>query len=445
MDVPACVIAGGGNVPGTTYIWDGGCSCICNCGDEPGNPPKPPSPTNPPKPPTSTPGNPPKPPTPTPENPPKPPTPTPKNPPKPSVPTPAKGNPPNQPTPKPATPPTVHQPTSFITLHFTPKLSIVATPTNYTATKTWPPPPPPAAQPLPSPSLTPHDHHHHPTNMLGLHNIFLISPSPSPSQQNQQQPAPPPQPPAPPAQVFNQDYNLTDTNLWTLKRSTTQESPVCQKKDGVLNSVEEDEDGCFKVCRDCGNRAKKECGYSRCRTCCKSRGYDCSTHVKSTWVPAARRKDRKVVVVGDEDGGVHGGGSSGSSSYGGKRQRILNSTSNGTSSSNAASKSLNFEAGTIHQDSRFKESLPGQVRAPAVFRCIQVTAISNGEAEIAYQATVNISGHVFKGFLYDQGVDVKNAFPCISKVLFESSSSGRDRDSSSPNVDPPNTFAASGD
>lgn len=74
-----------------------------------------------------------------------------------------------------------------------------------------------------------------------------------------------------------------------------------------------------------------------------------------------------------------------------------------------------------------------------------MTAISDGESEIAYQATVNISGHVFKGFLYDHGVDVKNEFPCISKVVFKSSSSGRDRDSSSPVVDPANTFAASGD
>ncbi|XP_022764377.1 protein SHI RELATED SEQUENCE 6 [Durio zibethinus] len=281
--------------------------------------------------------------------------------------------------------------------------------------------------------------------MFGLHNIFVIAPPPS--QQNQQQPAPPP----PPQQALNQDYNLADTNLWTLKRGSTQEAPICQKKYGVLNSVEDDDDGCFKVCRDCGNRAKKECGYSRCRTCCKSRGFDCATHVKSTWVPAAKRRDRKVVVIGDEEGGVGGGdgggGSSGSSSCGGKRPRVLNSISNGTSSSNAASKSLNFEAGTNHQDSRFKESLPGHVRAPAVFRCIQVTTISDGVAEIAYQATVNISGHVFKGFLYDQGVDVKNAFPCISKMLFESSSSGRDRDrdSSSPIVDPPNTFAACGD
>ncbi|KAE8670621.1 Detected protein of unknown function [Hibiscus syriacus] len=331
--------------------------------------------------------------------------------------------------------------TIFITFSLK-TIPIVATPTTYTTTKTWPPP-------LPSHD---HNHHrHHPTSMLGLHNIFLVAPQPPPTSQEshqpqQQQPSSPPPPPPPPPQAFYQYYNLTDTNIWTAKRSTTtQESlPVFQMKDGVLTSVEEDDEeedggggsGCFKVCRDCGNRAKKECRYSRCRTCCKSRGYDCATHVKSTWVPAARKKDRKVVLVGEEDGG----GSSGSSSCGGKRQRVLNFTSN------AASKSLNFEAATS-QDSRFKESLPGQVRAPAVFRCIQVTAISDGEAEVAYQATVNISGHVFKGFLYDHGVDVKNAFPCISNVVFESSSNGREkeRDSSSPIVDPPNTFAASSD
>lgn len=45
---------------------------------------------------------------------------------------------------------------------------------------------------------------------------------------------------------------------------------------------------------------------------------------------------------------------------------------------------------------------------------------------------MSISGHVFKGFLYDQGVDEKNAFECISRVNLESSSGGRNRESSSP-------------
>ncbi|RYQ79610.1 hypothetical protein Ahy_Scaffold3g107714 [Arachis hypogaea] len=38
--------------------------------------------------------------------------------------------------------------------------------------------------------------------------------------------------------------------------------------------------------------AKKDCSHMRCRTCCKSRGFDCQTHVKSTWVPASKRRER---------------------------------------------------------------------------------------------------------------------------------------------------------
>lgn len=46
-------------------------------------------------------------------------------------------------------------------------------------------------------------------------------------------------------------------------------------------------------CQDCGNQAKKDCAHMRCRTCCKSRGFQCATHVKSTWVPAAKRRERQ--------------------------------------------------------------------------------------------------------------------------------------------------------
>ena len=42
-------------------------------------------------------------------------------------------------------------------------------------------------------------------------------------------------------------------------------------------------------CEDCGNKAKKECVYKRCRTCCKNKGFQCQTHVKSTWVPLYKR------------------------------------------------------------------------------------------------------------------------------------------------------------
>ena len=45
-------------------------------------------------------------------------------------------------------------------------------------------------------------------------------------------------------------------------------------------------------CQDCGNQAKKDCGYMRCRTCCRSKGFECRTHIRSTWVPAYRRRQR---------------------------------------------------------------------------------------------------------------------------------------------------------
>jgi len=43
-------------------------------------------------------------------------------------------------------------------------------------------------------------------------------------------------------------------------------------------------------CQDCGNQAKKECSYLRCRTCCKNKGFHCQTHIKSTWTPVDHRR-----------------------------------------------------------------------------------------------------------------------------------------------------------
>uniref|UniRef100_A0A803L6Z7 Uncharacterized protein n=1 Tax=Chenopodium quinoa TaxID=63459 RepID=A0A803L6Z7_CHEQI len=88
-------------------------------------------------------------------------------------------------------------------------------------------------------------------------------------------------------------------------------------------------------CQDCGNQAKKDCVYMRCRTCCKSRGFDCATHVKS------------------------------------------------------------MEVGNF----------PAEVSSSAVFRCVRVSSVDETDDEYAYQTAVNIGGHVFKGILYDHGVD----------------------------------------
>lgn len=46
---------------------------------------------------------------------------------------------------------------------------------------------------------------------------------------------------------------------------------------------------------------------------------------------------------------------------------------------------------------------PHEVNSPAVFQCIRVTGVGDADEECAYQTSVNIAGHVFKGILYDHG------------------------------------------
>ncbi|WJX51392.1 hypothetical protein P8452_37592 [Trifolium repens] len=47
-------------------------------------------------------------------------------------------------------------------------------------------------------------------------------------------------------------------------------------------------------CEECGNLAKKDCAYSRCRNCCKNKGFNCQTHIRSTWIPADRRRRNRM-------------------------------------------------------------------------------------------------------------------------------------------------------
>ncbi|XP_006596598.1 protein LATERAL ROOT PRIMORDIUM 1 [Glycine max] len=198
------------------------------------------------------------------------------------------------------------------------------------------------------------------------------------------------------------------------------------------------------TCQDCGNQAKKDCTNRRCRTCCKSRGFDCPTHVKSTWVPAARRRERQLMTSAT----AAVAGSSGSTS-GTKKPRLIASqttTTSHTSTSNTTPP-RSFDTSSSHQDAGFKESLPGQVRAPAVFKCVRVTAVEDGQDEYAYQAVVKIGGHVFKGFLYDQGVENRDVYPNLSELHLGGGSGGAGRNgvsSSSPMMDPNDVYAASG-
>ncbi|KAK9053839.1 hypothetical protein SSX86_024914 [Deinandra increscens subsp. villosa] len=156
-------------------------------------------------------------------------------------------------------------------------------------------------------------------------------------------------------------------------------------------------------CQDCGNQAKKECRHMRCRTCCRSGGYQCQTHVKSTWVPAAKRRERQrqlVPLTHEEEERseqlslrVRGGG--GGTDQNPRRlfreDRHFIATADG---GGAVVVNLPF---THHQ------SICAEVSSPAVFRCVRVSAIAEAEEQLAYQTTVSIGGHVFKGILYDHG------------------------------------------
>ncbi|GJT50531.1 lateral root primordium 1-like protein, partial [Tanacetum coccineum] len=207
--------------------------------------------------------------------------------------------------------------------------------------------------------------------------------------------------------------------------------------------------GSSLTCQDCGNQAKKDCSHRRCRTCCKSRGFECATHVKSTWVPAARRRERQLVTAT----GMTAAGSSVSTSVT-KKPRLSSrtTTASHTSTSNNTTP-RSFDTSSSHQrDASFTQQMPGQVRAPAVFKCVKVTAVDDGNDEYAYQACVTIGGHIFRGFLYDQGVHEsrdQTSIPKFSELHLGGGSAGvgaRNVGGSftSPPLDPPVVYSTPG-
>ncbi|XP_020599954.1 protein SHI RELATED SEQUENCE 1-like [Phalaenopsis equestris] len=119
------------------------------------------------------------------------------------------------------------------------------------------------------------------------------------------------------------------------------------------------------TCQDCGIQARKNCSHMRCQVCCKNRGFYCQTHVKSTWVPAAKRRQRNQKLAGGE-----------------------------------SSRRAVGDQGVI---------FPAEVTLPAVFRCVRVRQMDETEEQLAYQTAVSIKGHVFKGLLYDQGPVLSSA------------------------------------
>ncbi|CAK7334415.1 unnamed protein product [Dovyalis caffra] len=146
-------------------------------------------------------------------------------------------------------------------------------------------------------------------------------------------------------------------------------------------------------CQDCGNQAKKDCIHMRCRTCCKSRGFECQTHVKSTWVPASKRRERQQQLTAlqqqqqqqQQQLQIRGENS----------KRLRENPSSSLACTRLANNMSGLELGNF----------PAEVSSSALFRCVRVSGIDESEEMLAYQAAVNIGGHVFKGILYDHGPD----------------------------------------
>ncbi|XP_024402501.1 protein LATERAL ROOT PRIMORDIUM 1 isoform X1 [Physcomitrium patens] len=158
------------------------------------------------------------------------------------------------------------------------------------------------------------------------------------------------------------------------------------------------------ACQECGNQAKKDCSFQRCRTCCKSRDFDCATHVKSTWVPASKRRERQAAEAAAAAAGQPRPKS--------KRARTITlaapagATTSMTTTSANSPRGSDINSGHPSQPAQGRGGLPPEVRAQALFKCVRVTGVEDGENECAYQATVKIGGHIFKGLLYDQGLDL---------------------------------------
>ncbi|XP_057793839.1 protein EXPRESSION OF TERPENOIDS 1-like [Salvia miltiorrhiza] len=192
-------------------------------------------------------------------------------------------------------------------------------------------------------------------------------------------------------ELWQQYYQLHHQRLQHDVKDTTtaaaDESSTYRSASSGLREMRQGRSGAEGInCQDCGNQAKKDCVHLRCRTCCKSRGFDCQTHVKSTWVPAAKRRERLHHQL------ALGGGDNP------KRIREINHGAASASTlacttSRLPSSTSGFELGHF----------PAEVNSPAVFRCVRVSAVDDAEEHFAYQTALNIGGHVFKGILYDQG------------------------------------------
>ncbi|XP_031379828.1 protein SHI RELATED SEQUENCE 5-like [Punica granatum] len=143
-------------------------------------------------------------------------------------------------------------------------------------------------------------------------------------------------------------------------------------------------------CEECDGQAKRECPHKMCRTPCNTPNWLIS---RSSAAEDPRRLHLPLPL--------HGSFSFSISHQNPKRSREV-------------------AGGNNIDDNAF----PAEVSSMALFRCVRVSSFEEPE-QLAYQTSVRIGGHVFKGILYDDGPDL----PVISW-----SNSGRD---------PPNASSSS--
>ncbi|KAJ8422146.1 hypothetical protein Cgig2_013309 [Carnegiea gigantea] len=159
-------------------------------------------------------------------------------------------------------------------------------------------------------------------------------------------------------------------------------------------------------CQDCGNQAKKDCAHLRCRTCCKSRGFDCPTHVKSTWVPASKRRERQQQLAALQQQQHSGQQLEIMREKRMRESRIVTITTT-TNTTTTTTPTVSWVLMILLLLGLEVGNFPAEVSSSAVFKCVKVSAMDDPDEQFAYQTAVNIGGHVFKGILYDQGPDTR--------------------------------------
>lgn len=174
------------------------------------------------------------------------------------------------------------------------------------------------------------------------------------------------------------------------------------------------------ACQECGNSAKKDCQYHRCRTCCKARGFQCQTHVRSTWVPAAERRQRKDTASVDS-------GSEDTAAAPPRPKRPRKSSAGSDVTAPAIGSGAEQSGAIVKAECLYEglppgasSSIPSRFTMPAQLEQLRFHGGPGGDVQ-CFQATVEIRGTVLKGILYPTdvnpegsavaGIDCHKAFP----------------------------------